>query len=57
MNETEVDESTNAAKEESSDESTVISSQTSTLTRNQGIFLSFIFILNFYFLGGFQNNN
>lgn len=57
MNETDVDESTNAAKEESSDESTVISSQTSTLTRNQGIFLSFIFILNFYFLGGFQNNN
>lgn len=36
MNETEVDENLIAAKEESSDESTVISSQTSTLTRNQG---------------------
>jgi protein KIBRA len=37
MNESEVEESVNAAKEESSDESTVISSQTSTLTRNQGM--------------------
>ncbi|XP_070507135.1 protein kibra [Chironomus tepperi] len=36
MNETEVEENFGAAKEESSDESTVISSQTSTLTRNQG---------------------
>lgn len=37
MNETEVDESLVSAKEESSDESTAaISSQTSTLTRNQG---------------------
>lgn len=36
MNETEVDENLVSAKEESSDESTVISSQTSTLTRNQG---------------------
>jgi len=36
MNETEVEENLVAAKEESSDESTVISSQTSTLTRNQG---------------------
>lgn len=36
MIENEMDESVNAAKEESSDESTVISSQTSTLTRNQG---------------------
>lgn len=36
MNESEVDESLVAPKEESSDESTVISSQTSTLTRNQG---------------------
>jgi hypothetical protein len=31
-----VEENLGAAKEESSDESTVISSQTSTLTRNQG---------------------
>jgi protein KIBRA len=38
MNETEGDESLIATKEESSDESTVISSQTSTLTRNQGNF-------------------
>lgn len=32
-----MEESVNAAKEESSDESTIISSQTSTLTRNQGM--------------------
>lgn len=36
MNDTDVEENILAAKEESSDESTVISSQTSTLTRNQG---------------------
>lgn len=36
MNDTEVEESALATREESSDESTVISSQTSTLTRNQG---------------------
>lgn len=35
----ETDESVNAAREESSDESTVISSQTSTLTRNQGMMM------------------
>lgn len=32
-----------ACKEESSDESTIISSQTSTLTRSQGNFLFFAF--------------
>lgn len=37
MNEMEGDESASAVREESSDESTVISSQTSTLTRNQGM--------------------
>lgn len=37
MIELEGDESAGAAKEESSDESTIISSQTSTLTRNQGM--------------------
>lgn len=37
MIETEGDESSGAVREESSDESTVISSQTSTLTRNQGM--------------------
>uniref|UniRef100_A0A182P7M3 Protein kibra n=1 Tax=Anopheles epiroticus TaxID=199890 RepID=A0A182P7M3_9DIPT len=36
MNESELLEGTGAAREESSDESTIISSQTSTLTRNQG---------------------
>lgn len=36
MNETDAEESLLTVKEESSDESTVISSQTSTLTRNQG---------------------
>lgn len=36
MNETDVEENLMATREESSDESTVISSQTSTLTRNQG---------------------
>lgn len=36
MNETDVEENLQATREESSDESTVISSQTSTLTRNQG---------------------
>lgn len=41
MNENEVDENLIAAKEESSDESTVISSQTSTLTRNQGKLIIF----------------
>lgn len=38
MNETDAEESLLTVKEESSDESTVISSQTSTLTRNQGKF-------------------
>lgn len=37
MIETEGDESASAVREESSDESTIISSQTSTLTRNQGM--------------------
>lgn len=37
MNDTEVDETILATREESSDESTIISSQTSTLTRNQGM--------------------
>lgn len=36
MNDTDVEENLLATREESSDESTVISSQTSTLTRNQG---------------------
>lgn len=36
MNETDVEEGALATREESSDESTIISSQTSTLTRNQG---------------------
>lgn len=36
MNDTDVEENLLAAKEESSDESIIISSQTSTLTRNQG---------------------
>lgn len=36
MNDTDVEEHLMATREESSDESTVISSQTSTLTRNQG---------------------
>lgn len=39
-------EVTGACKEESSDESTIISSQTSTLTRNQG---KIYFIVNYHF--------